>query len=304
MPLTSEYMNSKDVTHILEGNRDGSLLDRILFLAKETCPAIDLDMIRELHEDLVSFFTGSCPEFQKNTLPYHNLRHSQMVVLASARLFHGLHCKQIRISPETLFKGLLAAYFHDTGMLLLEGDPASGTDYMAGHEARSILFLDKYVTRKGFGKTFSKDCATIINYTDLGSDPATFDYHTHEIQLAGQVIGSADILAQMADRYYLELLPLLFNEQKNGGINRHNSARELMEHTEKFYYDVVLKRLASTFSNISQVMQIHFLEIYNIDRNLYLEYIDNNLNYLKKIIAECDDINCLEQHLKRNPPIT
>ena len=64
--------------------------------------------------------------------------------------------------------------------------------------------------RKGFGEDISRDCATIINYTDLESDPATFDYHPHEIQLAGQVIGSADILAQMADRYYLECLPLLF----------------------------------------------------------------------------------------------
>ena len=228
-----------------------------------------------------------------------------MVVLASARLFHGLHCKHIRISPETLSKGLLAAYFHDTGMLLLEDDPApSATEYMASHEARSIQFLDKYVRQRGFGGAFIKDCATIINYTDLGSDPATFAYHTHEIQLAGQVIGSADILAQMADRYYLELLPLLFKEQKTGGINRHDSARELMEHTEKFYHDVVLKRLASTFSNISQVMQVHFREIYKIDRNLYLDYIDSNINYLKKIISQCSDIDCLEKHLKRHPPVT
>ena len=175
---------------------------------------------------------------------------------------------------------------------------------MAKHETRSILFLDKYLAEKGFAKDISRDCATIIRYTDLDSDPPTFDYHSHEIQLAGQVVGSADILAQMADRYYLECLPLLFDEQQAGGINRHNSARELMEHTEKFYHDVVLKRLATTFSNTTQAMQTHFREMYKIDRNLYLENINKNINYLKKIIAQCDSIDCLDKHLKRNPPTT
>ena len=49
-------MNNKNLTHILEGSQDGSLLDEILFLAKETCPAVDLDMIRKVHGDLIAFF--------------------------------------------------------------------------------------------------------------------------------------------------------------------------------------------------------------------------------------------------------
>ncbi len=298
-------MEMKNLTQIFEGNLEGIPLDEILLLAVKICPSIDVALIREVDNDLISIFSGSYPNFDVNTLPYHNLRHSQMVVLAAARLFHGLHCKHLRISPETLFKGLLAAYFHDTGMLTLEGDQAhSSMQHMAKHETRSILFLDQYVTQKGFAKEISQDCATIIRYTDLDSDPATFAYHSHEIQLAGQVVGSADILAQMADRYYLECLPLLFDEQQAGGINRHDSARELMEHTEKFYHQVVLKRLATTFSSTSQAMQTHFREIYKLDRNLYLENIDKNINYLKKIISQCDSTDCLDKHLKRTPPTT
>jgi len=298
-------MDFDKLTHIIEGSLDGTPLDEILYLAEKTCPSIDLGLLQEVHSDLSSFFSGSCPDFKKNTLPYHNLRHSQLVVLASARLFHGLHCSHVRIRPEILFKGLLAAYFHDTGMLLQQDDPTrSGTKYIANHEARSILFLSKYAAQKGFKEDISKDCATIINYTDLKSDPATFDYHSHEIQLAGQVIGSADLLAQMADRYYLECLPLLFNEQETGGVNQHNSARELMEQTENFYHNVVLKRLTTTFSKTSQAMQAHFRERYKVDRNLYIENIDNNINYLKKIISKFDGIDCLEKHLKRIPPTT
>jgi hypothetical protein len=298
-------MDNKSLTHIFEAGLDENLLDEILFLAGKICPSIDLGLLRRIHNDLISFFSGSYPDFQKNTLPYHNLRHSQMVVLASVRLFHGLHCSHLHISPETLFKGLLAAYFHDTGMLLRRSDAAhAGSEYMANHEARSILFLRKYVIQKDFGEDIARDCATIIKYTDLDSDPATFDSHPPEIQLAGQAVGSADILAQMADRYYLECLPLLFDEQESGGINQHDSALELMEHTANFYHDVVLKRLTLTFSNTSRAMQTHFRERYNIDRHLYLENIDKNINYLKKIISKCKSIGCLERHLKRVPPTT
>ncbi len=298
-------MDNKNLTYIFEGNLNGDPLEEILLLAEKICPSIDLKLIREIHNDLTSFFSGSSPHFQKNTLPYHNLRHSQMVVLASARLFHGLHCNNVHISSDTFFKGILAACFHDTGMLLLESDPThSGMKHIANHEARSILFLSKYAAHKGFGEDISRDCATIINYTDLESDPATFDFHPHDIQLAGQVIGSADILAQMADRYYLECLPYLFNEQETGGINKHSSALELMEHTAVFYHNVVLKRLTNTFYNTSQAMQTHFRERYNVDRNLYIENIDKNIIYLKKIILKCSNINCLEKHLKRIPPIT
>ena len=292
---------------IIEENLNDNPLDEILFLTEKICPSFDLDLIREIHNDLCSYFYGFSPEVQKNALPYHNLRHSQMVVLAAARLFHGLHCNDISIaiSPDTLFKGLLAAYFHDTGMLIQRSDSEhSSKRHMANHEARSILFLNKYAVRKGYKEDISRDCAIIIKYTELKSDPSTFDDHPPEIHIAGQVIGSADILAQMADRYYLECLPLLFSEQKSGGINQHNSALELMKHTAIFYTNVVLKRLTTTFSDTSQAMQAHFRERYKIDRNLYLENIDKNLMYLKKIIPKCDSIECLEKHLKRIPPST
>jgi hypothetical protein len=298
-------MDNKNLTDIFEGTENGTPLPEILILAEKTCPSIDLGLIEKVDNDVIALFSGSSADFQKNTLPYHNLRHSRMVVLAAMRLFHGLHGNHMHISAETLFKGLLAAYFHDTGMLLEKGDPApSAASYIAGHEARSVQFLNNYVTRKGFGEDISRDCATIIYYTNLASDPSTFASHSKAIHLAGQVIGSADILAQMADRYYLECLPLLFDEQKSGGINQHHSALELMAHTAEFYHDVVLKRLTVTFADTSEAMQTHFRIRYKVDRDLYLENIDKNITYLKKIIMQCDGLACLEKSLKRIPPST
>lgn len=296
-------MNNKDLSNIFEGIHQGAPLDEILHLAQIIAPGFDTELLKEVHGDLTAYFTGAHPDFQKNTMPYHNLRHSILVVLASARLFHGLHCNHVRISSATLFKGLLAAFFHDSGMLLLESDSAtSGTEYIAGHELRSIAFLSKYAEEKKFDRNIIKDCATIINYTNLESDPAIFDFHTHEIQIAGQVVGSADILAQMADRYYLEYLPLLFIEQQAGGISKHHSALELMEHTAKFYHNIVLRRLISTFSNTSNALKAHFNARHTINRNLYIDNIDKNIVYLRKIIKKCESMEDLQQYLKRTPP--
>lgn len=296
-------MNNKDISKIFEGIYQGTPLDEILYLAQIIAPRFDTELLKEVHRDLTAFFTGTHPDFRQNTMPYHDLRHSILVVLASARLFHGLHCNHVRISADTLFKGLLSAYFHDSGMLLLEDDSAtSGTEYIDGHELRSIAFLNRYAEEKKFGSKIMQDCATIINYTNLKSDPAVFDFHTHEIQIAGQVIGSADILAQMADRYYLECLPLLFVEQKAGGINTNNSAFELMEHTAKFYHNIVLRRLITTFSNTSNALRAHFRNRHTINRNLYIDNIDKNIVYLRKITKKCNNMEDLQQYLKRTPP--
>ncbi len=296
-------MDNKTLTAILEGNFFGDPLEEIILLAGEISPTINLALIRRIHADVVDFFTGSHPDFQKSTLPYHNLRHSQLVLLATVRLFHGLHHDRTVISTDTLLKGLLAACFHDSGLLLKADDPAhSGTEYMKGHEKRSIGFLEQYAHTQGFPADFSRDCAVIINYTDLHSKPTTFPAHSEEIRLAGQVVGSSDILAQMADRYYLESLPFLFHELQAGGISRHCSALELMEHTAHFYKQVVLHRLEVTFANITGAMRTHFRVRNAIDRNLYIDRIDANISYLKEIIAKCDKMECLGQYLKRSPP--
>jgi len=299
-------MDNKYISTVFEGTVfSATPLDEILLLAGIISPAVDLQLIRQVHTDLAAYFGGSHPDFQKSTLPYHNLRHSQMVVLATIRLFHGLHCShEMVISTDMLLKGLLAAYFHDTGMLVLSGDPAlSGTEYMVNHEIRSIDFLKKYTDNKGLKEDIPSDCATIIKYTDLNSDPSTLEVHGKDIELVGQVVGSADILAQMADRYYLECLPLLFNELQAAGINRHDSALELMEHTANFYREVVTTRLHTTFSQTSAAMQVHFRERYNIDRNLYIDNIVKNIEYLNQIINKCRGIVCLDKYLKRKPPI-
>jgi hypothetical protein len=298
-PKTNQFL-----ANVFNGGPGSDPIDEILYLIQQIRPSFDLIKIRDLHTEVCSFYSGNHPDYKKNTMPYHNIRHTLMVVLASVRLLHGLHCNKVKFSEETLIKGILAAYFHDSGMLLLENDPASnGTEYIADHEVRSISFLNRYLASRNYPPEIAIDCAVIIQYTELGSNPSTFVSHSDEVKLAGQVVGSADILAQMADRYYLECLPLLFHEQIAGKVNQHDTPLELMEHTAYFYHNVVLKRLITTFSDTMLAMQTHFRERHAINRDLYLENIDKNIRYLKDILNKCEDITCTDKYLKRIPPI-
>lgn len=295
---------SRFLGYIFDGGEKLSPFAEILYLATEICPDFNILLLHEIHQDISSFFKGTHPDFRQNTMPYHNLRHSLMVVLATVRLFHGLHCNGVKIDKQILLRGILAAYFHDTGMLLRKEDPVKhGSMYLANHESRSASMLQNYLKIKNLPAELALDCAIIIQYTELASTPASFPHHGEEIRLVGQVVGSADILAQMADRYYLECLPLLFSEQQMGGINESETALELMEHTAYFYHNVVLKRLVTTFSDTMLAMRSHFRERHAIDRDLYLENIDRNMHYLKEILKKCDTIECTERYLRRIPPI-
>ncbi len=300
----TEKMDHSLLTQLFETGKSDDPLDEILALLSLIAPDYPQTSLCNLHQEIGDLFAGKHPDYRPSNTKYHNLAHTYSVVLATVRLFHGLSCDGWHVSEETLEKAIYSAYFHDCGLLLKNSEEAStGAKYTKEHEWRSILFLEKHIKDKKFCPSFLADCALIIQCTDLKVNPDTLEFPSAEIQLACSAVGSADILAQMADRYYLERLPFLFQEHKEGGVTLHNSAVELMRHTTNFYYDVIVDRLERVFGNLSRSMQTHFRERWNVDKNLYLENITNNLDYINVIIRSCEnEMECLQRFLRRNPP--
>jgi len=292
------------MTYLLEGDGCGDPLEEILKLARIIQPLVDIQLITRIHRDITSIFSGTFPGFRDSNPTYHNLRHTRQVALASVRMLHGLWCEGRSFSAETLIQGLLSAYFHDTGMLLGDGDTAkTGSKYFRGHEERSVTFVKRYIETSRLPAAYGENCAAIIRCTDLNCDLEQYSFPNEEITLAGQVVGSADILAQMADRYYLERLPLLFQEQKDGKEHQYNSPIELMERTTQFYHTTVTRRLRGTFANVSHAMQSHFREYRQIDEDLYSRSIEKNITYLETIIANCAaNQDCVKRYLRRVSP--
>ncbi|MDP3696112.1 MAG: hypothetical protein Q8R42_08370 [Desulfocapsaceae bacterium] len=297
-------MNHQQLTRIFESGATDDPLDEIIALVTLVQPSFDPLLLRQLHHDTARLFAGTYPGFRASNTQYHNLKHTYSVALATARLLHGLTCAHHHdISIQIITQALYCAYFHDTGLLMRTSDQGlSGAIYTQNHEERSIAVMTQYLESSNLTQTFIQDCAAVIRCTDLTLDPEDIAFPSSASKLAGYILGSADILAQMADRCYLERLPFLFQEHKEGGLKAHDSAMELMQDTTSFYHNIITIRLEKTFTNTAQAMQAHFHTRWQINDNLYYTNIGNNLGYLSKILQTCEDkMECLKTFLKRNP---
>ncbi len=297
-------MDSLQTSLLFETGKSDDPLDEILFLASKISPNIDQDFLKQIHYDISSIFSGVYRGYKASNPLYHDLRHTHGVALATMRLFHGLTCDGHAIPPQLVQKGVISAYFHDSGLLLRDSDSAqSGAKFIQIHEDRSIQCLHDYLHDQGLTKDICHECATMIRFTNIELKMDLLEHASEFVKIGGKVLGSADILAQMADRYYLESLPLLFEEHKKGGLVQNKSASELISNTSKFYKNVIKIRLEETFDNVKKSMRTHFRERHNIDKDLYTEKIDNNIKYLEKILIACyKNIDCIQLHLRRTPP--
>lgn len=296
---------------IFESGRTPNPFDEILVLLHEINPALDGNLFRKVHTDITRFYSGKHPLFQTHTIVYHTFRHTLMVVLAATRLLHGLHHEGLTFSSSHIIQSIISAYFHDIGMLQRTGAKVNAKVHLH-HEIHSAAILDNYLENFGstsYCKKFREECGFIISCTNLEWQPDTPPQQTPSMDAAsslaicGRVVATADILAQMADRYYIESLPLLFEEKLGQGIAEHQTALELMRRTIDFHETIIKRRLETTLGDLASAMKTHFRVRWGIDKNLYLENISLNLQYLQKLTEQCgNDKECWKKHLRRKPP--
>jgi len=252
--------------------------------------------------DLRRLFSGQFPGYQASDTPYHDLRHTISVALALVRLMHGQKVETGRTSaPATLELAILSAFFHDTGLIRRreEKGEGSGARFIIGHEDRSITLLRYYCALHGRSDQEIEQCAQMIRCTNLGLDPRKLPFASEETRLAGFMLGSADILAQMADRVYLEKLPRLYQEFQEGGVKGYESSRDMYRRTTKFAIQVLGQRLSECFNNVSGFMRGHFRTRWGVDSDLYCEVISRSLDYVGKLNQQCQNDDCYHKHLRR-----
>ncbi len=248
--------------------------------------------------DILLLFKGNYPGFQASTTRYHDLPHTCWVALALIRLVHSHILEGKVFSRRIIELGLLTAFFHDTGLILEESDhQGTGAKHTIGHEERSIELLSSYLTQKNHAGQNLVDLAPMIHCTILAKPPSEIVFESDQVKLMGYILGSADLMAQMAERTYLEKLPLLFEEFKEGGVPGFESSFDLLKKTENFYKAIVLKRLNGDMEGVGNNTRKHFLVRWGIDKDFYNEAINNQIEYLKTITQECSD--SYENLLKR-----
>ncbi|MBW2467147.1 MAG: HD domain-containing protein [Deltaproteobacteria bacterium] len=248
-------------------------------------PSPDPSPIENIYEDIIRLFIGEFPGYRASNTKYHNLEHTSSTTLAAARLIHGLHVQGQVFSPRLVQLCLIGALFHDTGLIQTEDEvEGTGARHTIGHEKRSIALMEKYLTEKGFSPEDIRDCSHIIMSTELTLSLAEIPFNSEEVRTMGKVLGSADLIAQMADSNYQENLPLLFMEFEEAGIEGFKSPLELFKKTEEFYRSVARKRLTAELEGVSSAALYHFRERWKIDKDLYDESIKYNIRRLKESV--------------------
>jgi len=234
--------------------------------------SFDRDLLHSSFAHVERLFAGAQPGYLACDMPYHDLRHSLDAALAMARLVDGCRIDRCDASLEAEL-GLVAvllALLHDTGFLRRTVEASlRGPQLAATHEARGAAFAADYL--RGTSLAHHAGLAPLIMATRMAVAPATVLAGHHDAAITiGRMLGSADLLCQMADRKYLErCYHHLYPELVIGGGDRRRTtdgrqevlfrdARDLVAHTPGFFENVARPRLEQDFANVARHLASHF----------------------------------------------
>jgi len=249
-------------------------------------PVKDFQAVRTAFKDFNDLYEGNYPGYRACNTKFHDKIHTTDALAAIARLIDGYN---IRASHKIPMKearlALIATILHDTGYIQQQNDrKGTGAKYTIGHVQRSIDFLVKYFRRIGYTKNDSLKAGRMINCTGLSAQIKQIKFSSPAERLLGYMLGSADLLGQMASRTYLERLVFLYREFKEGHVKGYSSEFELLKKTLEFYEQTKV-RLENIFKGVNKYAVYHFRKRYGIGKDLYQVTIDREISYLKKILG-------------------
>jgi len=275
-----------------------AVLEEAIVILDLISPDFDAVPVDSAFKATVNLFNGKYPGYRACNTEYHDLHHTIDTFLAMARLIHGAVLDGETFTGRQILLGLVTALLHDAGYIQEEHDTeGTGSKYTASHVQRSMDFLERHGSELGLSYEEIVEGRAIILCTDLAVDISTIGFASAKGELLGKMLGTADILAQMADRIYLEKLMFLYHEFKEAGIGDYESEVDLLRKTLAFY-DFIAWRLKTTLDAIDRFMSSHFTLRWSIKENLYHVAIEKQKKHLRKImeIPNSDPRN----HLKRD----
>jgi len=261
----------------------------------------DLDQFDLIFKDVDLLFRGMYPGYRSSNTKYHDFEHTVSVMLATARLIHGCYVDGHKFQPRDILLTIISALMHDVGLIQEKDDQeGSGAKYTVGHEERSIIFIKEYLPGRGFTAEEIETCANFIRCTILSLLPQEVPFNTPELRNLGYILGTADLQAQMADRFYLEKLLLLYKEFEEARLPGFDSELELLQKTKDFFEIVAQKRLHDDLGAVYRHMQAHFKQWMSIDADLYADSINNHITYLESLTEKCgNSLDCYLENLRR-----
>ena len=245
-----------DVTNLVKVSSPAAVRNEVRKIFESTWPGASFDQVWLAFYDFERLFGGLMPGFEGCDTVYHDTQHSLDMSLCMARLL-GSHDQQAnersKLGPERATVGMIVALFHDSGYLRNSDDESvmNGAEHTIWHITRSADFLRSYLACSGMASAVSV-ATDIVHFTGYEKDLNQIDLDDPKDYLLGHMIGTADLLVQMADRCYLEkcrdrlylefVLAGIAITEDEAGIKRvfYQSGVDLLRQTPDFYRNIAM----------------------------------------------------------------
>jgi len=287
--------NEYDVTNRVNVESVDEVRDAVLEIFAARYPGEDLTPLRRAFDDMKALFEGRYPGYLACDTLYHDLRHSLDMSLATARLIDGhdrVCAVPDRLGARHAMLGAMVALFHDSGYIRRNSEAhiENGAVFTKVHVSRSAEFLLRYLPAIGFAAE-ANTAAQLTHFTGYELDFEKFELDNAKDRLLGCIAGTSDLLAQMADRQYIEkcrdflywefVWAGIARETQPDGLEivRYASATDLIIKTPGFYQYLARPRLDNRLQGVERYAEAHL-----DGRNLYEEEIARNMRFLHETI--------------------
>ena len=296
-----------DVTNLVNTTDPTAVYREVNRIFVTLYPSAPSRVLQRSFKDLARLHHGEYPGYRACDTSYHDLQHTLDVTLAMARLMDGYERSPdcpAALGPRLFGFGVLTALFHDVGYLRRASDTRhkNGAEYTLQHISRGARFLGEYLNHIGMAN-LAQAASQIIHFTGYERSVQHIKVQKPVFRLLGNMLGSADIIAQMSDRCYLEKCrDRLFPEFVEGGLGARSegdartsvqfkSAEDLVAKTPVFYR-TAMARLNDQLAGAYRYAERHFG-----GRNIYIDTIDRNIEFAIEV-ARRRDLSLL----RRTPP--
>jgi hypothetical protein len=285
-----------DVSNTVDVTNPTAVANAVTRILEARYPAFNLAPLARLFGDFSRLYSGNYPGFLACDVRYHNTQHVLDVTLAMARLLDGYgrsHACGNGLAPELALIGIAAALFHDSGYIRRKHDSRhkNGAAYTRIHVSRGIRFITEYLPQVGL-EYMVGPCTRILHFTGYEVDPRDLTVANEQEHLLGKLLGTADLIAQMADLEYVQKCrDYLYEEFALGGMAGaasrtaykgaiYRSPEDLLRQTPGFMRTAIAVRLDGHFDGVHRYAAEHF-----DGRHLYMDAIQENRRSLEALLA-------------------
>jgi hypothetical protein len=306
---TARRRSDFDITNTVKVSSTAAVMQAVAHLLDSTWPGVNTAMLERAFRDFDDMFDGRAPGYLGVDTVYHDRQHTLDVTLAMARLLAGYERQTESLwqfGAERGIAGVIMALFHDVGYLRRDDETnyQNGAELTSTHVSRGAAFLTQYFPRLGMAQ-WAPIAAEILHFTGYERPFSQIKVEDARDRRLGHLLGTADMIAQLADRCYLEKCrDRLYPEFVLGGVAlgksvqgyptvKYASGLDLLRQTPQFVASTRSNRLDREFAKA-----YHFLEVLFDGRNPYMESIDRNMRFLDQVLRSES-----WRMLRRNPPL-